>query len=103
MKLSTPILKDLIQQVYLEAFEDLINDPELDLPPLPAEPSSSNEDPPDIITEQLTPAQKSKIEKLLSMLSAEDRAFIFRKYGYYTTKNLLLQLNQMKRAEKGEL
>ena len=113
MKLTKPILKDLIQQVYLEAFEDLINDPELDLPALPAEPSFDNEDPPntssgalsrrDLTEGRISPDQRSKIMKLVSMLSPEDRAYVFRRYGYYTMNQMLKHLNSVKRAEKGDL
>lgn len=96
MKITKPILKDLIRQVYEEAYQDLCCDP------LIAEPEGL-ELPPEVISEELTGNQRAKIFKLLDSLSSEERASVFAKFGYYTSRNLLKQLNAIKRAEKGDL
>ena len=109
MKLTPTTLKDLIQQVYLEAFAELLDSEDFELP---AEPVG-NEDPPntssgvlsrvDLTEGKISPDQRSKIMKLVSMLSPEDRAYVFRRYGYYTMNQMLKHLNSVKRAEKGDL
>ena len=102
-KLTKPILKDLIRQVYEEAYQDLLQDPELDLSPLPAEPSTAGEEPPEVISEDTTAKQRQKITRLLSFLSPEERKQVFSRYGFYSMNQLLRHLNNLKRADKGEL
>jgi len=97
MKLTPSTLKDLIQQVYLEAFAELLDSEDFELP---AEPVG-NEDPPGtILSEEL---KLNKIYKILVMLSSTERSQLFRRFGYYTGKHLLNQLNNIKKAEKGDL
>jgi len=103
MRLTETKLKDLIQQVYLEAFQDLINDPDLEFSTLPAEPSAAGEYPPEVIKEETTAKQRNKITKLLSFLTPEERKKVFGRYGFYTMNQLLRHLNNLKRADKGEL
>ena len=99
MTLTETKLKDLIQQVYLEAFEDLLNDPDIELP---AEPEFEGEEPP-VLNESKRPHPHQKLYKVLRMLNDDERARIFQRFGYYTQRQLLSHLNALKKAEKGKL
>ena len=95
-KLTEQTLKDLIRQVYLDAFEDICSDE----PALLAEPTEQFQDPP------MTEGNQSvmpRLIKLLNGLTDDERSRIFRRFGYYTSAHLLQQLNSIKKAEKGSL
>lgn len=94
-KLTEQTLKDLIRQVYLDAFQDVLSDE----PDLLAEPEE-DEDPPILETKQ---SGLPKLIQLLHRLDDDQRARIFRRFGYYTSAHLLQQLNSIKKAEKGDL
>lgn len=103
MQLTKQTLKDLINQVYIEAFQDLTEEePELMAEPianeLPPERSASD----DVIREG-DEGTISKLIKALNHLDADQRRRIFHRFGYYTGHHLLNQLNAIKKAEKGDL
>ena len=91
MKLTDDKLKELIIQVM----EDL----GLLMPlPLDAEPKG-NEDPP-VLKENSSLEQK--LFYLLSKISDKQRSNLFRRFGYFTSNQLLTQLSSLKKAEKGD-
>ena len=103
MKLTESKLRDLITQVYLDAFNDLVEEE----PILLAEPQAPNEDPPSeleanaIVSEGNQPM--TKLINILNTLSPDERKRLFGRFGYYTGEHLLSQLNSIKKAEKGAL
>jgi len=103
MQLTKQTLKDLINQVYIEAFQDLTDDePDLLAEPIANElpPSQSASD--DVICE----GDEGTINKLiqaLNHLDADQRKRIFHRFGHYSGQHLLAQLNNIKKAEKGDL
>lgn len=105
MQLTEHKLKTMITQVYLEAFEDLINEE----PALIEEPQSSFELPPSelkpdlVISEASQSSTIQKLHQLLASLEPDERKRLFRSFGYYTGQHLLSQLNSIKKAEKGDL
>ena len=105
MQLTEQTLKSLISQVYLEAFEDLLDDE----PDLIQEPQSPGELPPSelaaaaVVSEVNQPSTIQKVHRLLSKLEPDERKRLFQSFGYYTGQHLLHQLNAIKKAEKGDL
>lgn len=96
-QLTESKLKQLIKQVYLDALKDLTEEE----PALLAEPQFEGHEPPD-----LTESKQSGMSRLITILNKlddDDRDRLFRRYGYYTTAHLLQQLNNIKKAEKGDL
>jgi hypothetical protein len=97
MQLTKQRLKDLITQVYQDAFDDLSDEE----PELLSEP----------ILDELPPISEgdqasstlNKLIKALNHLNPEQRKKIFHRFGYYTGEHLLAQLNSIKKAEKGDL
>ena len=90
MKLTHDKLKELIIQV--------MTDYDLLLPlPLDAEPKNT-EDPPLINESNLS----QKLYFLLSKISDKERSNLFRRFGYFTSNQLLSQLSSLKKAEKGD-
>lgn len=105
MQLTKQTLKDLINQVYIEAFQDLIDDEQ----ELLAEPIA-NELPPsglatDVVISEGDQASSTlnKLIQALNHLNPDQRKKIFHRFGYYTGEHLLAQLNSIKKAEKGDL
>lgn len=103
MQLTKQTLKDLINQVYIEAFQDLTHDE----PELLAEPIA-NELPPerlasDDVIREGDEGTINKLIKALNHLDADQRKRIFSRFGFYTGQHLLAQLNNIKKAEKGDL
>ena len=97
-QLTEQTLKDLIHQVYLEAFKDICVEEE---PALLAEPQFEGDEPPELSEGNETPF--SRLIKILNTFDEDERARLFRRYGYYTSAHLLNQLNNIKKAEKGSL
>ena len=91
MELTTDTLKELINQV--------LTDYGLLLPlPMDAEPDGKES--PGVIRENQSLNQK--LFYLLSKISDKERANLFRRFGYFTSSQLLNQLSQLKKAEKGQ-
>jgi len=102
-QLTEQTLKDLIHQVYLEAFKDVCAEEDLseEEPALLAEPQFEGDEPPELSEGSSTPF--SRLIKILNTFDEDERARLFRRYGYYTSAHLLNQLNNIKKAEKGAL
>lgn len=91
-------LIELIKQVYLEAFNDLLSEE----PALLAEPEFVG-DIPTNLTESVKEPGLSHLIQILSKLEESERARLFRRFGYYTSQQLLQHLSNIKKAEKGNL
>jgi len=90
MKLTDETLREMIIQVMTELG--------LLMPyPLKAEPVG-NEDPPPLNESNLS----QKLYFLLSKISDKERSNLFRRFGYFTSNQLLSQLSSLKKAEKGD-
>lgn len=105
MQLTKQTLKDLINQVYIEAFQDLTEEE----PDLMAEPIT-NELPPsglatDVVISEGDHASSTlnKLIQALNHLNPDQRRKIFHRFGYYTGEHLLSQLNSITKAQKGDL
>ena len=96
-QLTESKLKELIKQVYLDAFADLTEEE----PALLAEPQFEGHEPPEL--SEGKESGLSRLIKILNTLDEDERARLFRRYGYFTSAHFLNQLNNIKKAEKGDL
>jgi hypothetical protein len=94
---------NLTKELLKTAIEEVLIDMELMLPyPLKAEPG---------MTSTLNEGVEDKIVGLLQKISSQDRDSIFKRFGYEKrskisksiSKNILQNISDIKRAEKGDL
>lgn len=101
-----PLTSKSLKQLISDVLEDALKDTEdIFADKLLAEPTEKNPYPPEaplVETQNMNPTM-SKVISVLNKLSEEDRALVFRQFGYFTSNHLLKQLSLMKQADKGTL
>ena len=99
-QLTLPTLKQLITQVLEDAFQATKQDyPD----ELPAEPTTTNQHPPEDLTEGPEQSIDTKLIRVLQQLPKERRMAIFSRFGMYTQQALLRNINAVQKASKGTL
>ena len=93
-------LQDMINQVLEDAFKHT----QLDYPDeLIAEPTTTNQHPPEDLTEGNEQSIDTKLIGVLQQLPKARRMAIFARFGMYTQQALLRNINSVQKATKGSL